>query len=221
MVALFVVLTIIFFIILDILIQKFSKKEISQATALKKSNDEFVRLPKGVFFYPGHTWAQIHPSGNVTVGVDDFVQKVVGQIDEIKTEPVGSTVKQGQKLIQVCQKNRVLEFASPVDGTVIQINDQILKDPTSMKENIYQAGWIYEIKPANISLNLPRLLIGEKSIAWIKSELSRFRDFLQSPALNPVMVGQTLQDGGQPVHGLLEQFNDENWSKFQKEFLQK
>lgn len=217
MVVIFVVLTILFFIILDVIIHKIRGGKLVIAV----QNENSIRLPKGLFYSTGHTWANIQLSGNVKVGIDDFVQKLMGNISEIQVQPIGKTVKQGETLVQIKQGNRVLSFASPVDGTVTKINDYLLKNPVLLQQSPYQASWIYEIQPTNLSYNLPKLLVGERSIAWLKIELSRLRDFLSSTAVTPTLVGQTMQDGGIPANGLLEQLNDQSWDAFQKQFLTK
>ncbi len=217
MVTIFLFLTVVFFILLDVIIQKIRGKK--PVLAVEKDNS--IRLPKGLFYYTGHTWANIQMSGSVKVGIDDFVQKLVGKVSEIQAQPIGKTVKQGETLVQIKQGNRTLSFASPVDGTVTQINDHLLKNPVLLQESPYKSGWIYEIQPTNLSYNLPKLLVGERSLAWLKTELSRLRDFLSSTAMTPALVGQTMQDGGIPANGLLEQLNDQSWDAFQKQFLTK
>ena len=126
MVALFVLLTVILFLIIDLLIQKVNaKKETASANNVNGNtlSIEAFRVPQGYFFYPGHTWANIQPSGNVLVGMDDFVQKLVGSIEEIKTKKPGESIEQGEPMLQIRQGNRLLELIAPVNGFITEVND--------------------------------------------------------------------------------------------------
>ncbi len=42
---------------------------------------ERFALPGGLFFHRGHTWVNLLFSGQVKVGVDDFLQRLLGHID--------------------------------------------------------------------------------------------------------------------------------------------
>ncbi len=55
MVTIFLFLTVVFFILLDVIIQKIRGKK--PVLAVEKDNS--IRLPKGLFYYTGHTWANI------------------------------------------------------------------------------------------------------------------------------------------------------------------
>jgi glycine cleavage system H lipoate-binding protein len=223
MVAIYAVLIILIFVIADIFIQRFQPKK-STKPALKQTipfaNGQFV-FPRGVFFHPGHTWAIIQTDGNINIGIDDFVQKLVGRIDEIKVKSSGTKVKQGEPVIQIRQGTHLLDFNSPVEGVLTIMNEKIIKDPTKLKEDPYTGNWIIQMQPTFLSMDIPRLLISERSIAWLKSEISRFRDFLQTQTAADSTVGLTSQDGGVSVNGLLEHMNDQTWALFQKNFLMK
>src|SRR4030067_2915148 len=43
------------------------------------------RLPGGLFYHSGRTWAHVTPSGEAQIGLDDFAQGILGRID--RSEP--------------------------------------------------------------------------------------------------------------------------------------
>ena len=69
----------------DLLIQARSKQyPIMAAAPAGKAlapERETLRIPKSVFFHPGHTWARLQDGDSLEVGIDDFVQKALGGID--------------------------------------------------------------------------------------------------------------------------------------------
>jgi hypothetical protein len=88
-----------------------------------------------------------------------------------------------------------------------------------LKQTPYQHNWLVTVRPAGLSASLKHLLVAEDAVQWLKGELQRFREFVSGVAPQVTLVGETLQDGGQPVDGLLERVDAQVWEKFQKEFL--
>ncbi|MGD0263776.1 MAG: hypothetical protein ABSD47_02330, partial [Candidatus Methylomirabilota bacterium] len=86
MVAILVVFTIILFIAADLVVQWVRARRAKPALAsspkaagvtdllVPSLQLERFSLPGGLFFYRGHTWANLLFSGQVKVGVDDFIQ---------------------------------------------------------------------------------------------------------------------------------------------------
>ncbi len=235
MVALFVVLTFAAFILVDIVVQKVQYARARQtagvyemangvqtgqwAPAFAGVNPSEFRLPNGVFLAPNHTWAKIEEDGKVQIGLDDFVQKIVGKIDRIELVNPGQEVKAGDKLIKIVQDGRTLYLKSPVNGRVAMVNRDLEADPEKVKIDPYKA-WAIEIEPANLAKDLRNMKIAETAKHWFKKELQRFKEFVAVEVSgHNALVGQTAQDGGIPVDGLLARLEDDAWKKFQEEFV--
>jgi hypothetical protein len=90
-----------------------------------------------------------------------------------------------------------------------------------LHQDPYVAGWVAVIVPKNISTELRLLAIADDAAKWLRKEVSRFRDFIKEQAQIgvPAPAGVTMLDGGAPLSGVLEQFNENTWNAFQKEFL--
>jgi glycine cleavage system H lipoate-binding protein len=153
------------------------------------------------------------------MGIDDFAQALIGKIDSIEMPAIGQGVKRGTVIVKVRQGNRSATFVSPVDGVVTDVNRSLLKHPDSLKQTPYLQNWLVSARPAGLSTSLRSMLVAEDAVLWLRGELQRFRDFVSGAAPRVAVVGETLQDGGQPVDGLLERMDDRVWEKFQKEFL--
>lgn len=226
MVAIFVVMTIIFFLAVDLVYQRVQKKrEITAASTQKifkfnKSNPiSAISVPDGLFFHPGHSWAAVTQDGKVRVGIDDFTNKLLGQFDSIEVKNQGGTVKQGEPLLVIRQGRRTAEIVAPVSGVVEMTNTQTMANPASVQSDPYNSGWVCAIKPTNLMDSLKKLNIAETAKKWASEEVDRMRDFLVGASFENKLVGQTLQDGGAPVEGVLSYMSDEAWEKFNNEFL--
>jgi glycine cleavage system H lipoate-binding protein len=228
MAALFMVFLLLAFLVADIIYRKVqAQKATVQVPAVEKApipydlQLEKLALPGGLFFHRGHTWAKLDTSGNVKVGLDDFVQKIIGRIDGIKPKKVGDSISQGDKIFTIEQGKRKAEFNSPVDGVIYSINQEIVSNPKGIKENPYENGWIYSIKPTNLPTNIKSLSVAEDAMNWLKKEVQKFKEFIAEQFVDDKMLGKTMADGGVPVEGVMEHADDFSWMKLQEEFLAK
>lgn len=233
MVAILVVFTIILFVAADLVVQWVRARRARPALASQPKAAgladllvpslqlERFSLPGGLFFHRGHTWANLLFSGQVKVGVDDFVQKLLGRIDAIRLPPVGAEVKQGQPFAAVRQGGRTALLPAPVDGIVCAVNGELAKVPGLIKRDPYTRGWLMAVRPTNLTANFSHLTIGEGALAWLKAELARLREFLHVTLTleRDALVGTTAADGGLAADGLLEHLDNETWADFQSKFL--
>jgi glycine cleavage system H protein len=223
MVVLFVIGTIVVSILIEYFLQRSKQHRTSTATAASRavSTDKFL-LPRGYFFNHSHTWIEILFSGNARVGVDDFVQKIVGNINTINVLPTGSEVKKGGQLFTLHQENRTLSFTAPISGRIVELNTALLQSPSSLKDDPYFEGWVALIEPRNIASEIRLLTVADEAADWLRHELQRFRDFITSiPAADetPTLSGATLHDGGMPMRSVLEHADTQTWESFQQQFL--
>lgn len=226
MVALFVILTIVAFIAVDSLVQWSEAKQrqrqlrpVEEVPRWLTFGLEGVSVPAGVFLGPGHTWMRLDLAGTAHVGLDQFVQKAIGRIDAIELPRPGQTIRQGEPLFILRQGDRLAPVRSPVDGTVVAVNENLARHPEALAADPYVEGWIAVIKPRQLASALRRLFIAEDARAWLKQELERFKEFIASRPLETVAVGQALQDGGHPTAGVLELMDEQTWTLFTEEFL--
>jgi glycine cleavage system H protein len=226
MAAILVVLTFALFLIVDVILRKVrAAKAVPVAHISPKPsvelglNYEELAIPEGVFFHRGHTWAGVDLSGKIKVGLDDFTQKIFGRIDGVKLRKVGDNVAKGEKLFTVKQGGRQAEFRSPIDGVISAINEDVVNNPKLIKENPYEKGWIYAIKPSNLARDIKSLIVAEDARNWIKREVQRFKEFINGQFVQDKVLGKVLADGGVPVEGIMEHMDDLSWMKLQEEFL--
>jgi len=238
MVALFVVLTFAAFILVDVVVQKVSYERARQTSgayemaqqnanemtgqmvpAFAGINSNDFRIPKGLFFASNHTWAKINDDGKVRIGLDDFIQKVVGKIDHIEFVNPGEDVKAGDKIIKIVQDGRSIYLKSPVNGRIAMVNRDLEADPSKVKVDPYKA-WAIEVEPKYLAKDLRNMKIAESARNWFQKELKRFKEFVSTEVVSTnSLVGATAQDGGIPVEGLLERMENGTWKKFETEFL--
>lgn len=183
--------------------------------------EESIVLPHGLYFDKSHTWSFMEKNGNITVGIDDFLQHITGPISRIEMKNPGEKIKKGDVLMSIIQVGKQLSIYSPFTGTIKKQNDALLSDTSLLNSSPYEKGWIYSIEPANWFKEIQLLDMSEKYRKWLDAEFLRFKDFLAA-ILNPgspEYAHVVLQDGGELKEGVLSDFGPEVWDDFQSNFL--
>lgn len=227
MVAIFVILTIIAFVAVDSVIQwNEAKSRRKAATPLHVGSMapvfalESVSVPEGLFLAPGHTWVKLEASGKTHVGLDDFVQRAIGRIDQIELPKIGQSVRRGDKLFTIRQGERTAVFTAPMDGVVTSVNDDLAHHPDAIKADPYAQGWVCALEPKGLAQTIKQLRIAEEARAWLNREVEKFQAFISLRPIESMALGRVLQDGGQLTDGVLELMDEETWQSFTTQFLQ-
>lgn len=167
------------------------------------------RLPAGLFYHGGHTWAHLTPKGEAQIGIDDFAQGVIGRIDRIELPRPGTRLRQGEKAFTVVQGSKKIDFLSPIDGIVTAAHDDVNADTGMIRKDPYQSSWLLTAMPSNIAHNIRKLRIAGDAAAWLERELMTFLEFITLHRATPQEVGVTMQDGGHPIEGVMESIDGE------------
>jgi glycine cleavage system H protein len=175
---------------------------------------EWFHLPLDkVYYHQGHSWAMPEGDDVVKVGIDDFAQKLVGKIDAIKVPRVGSQVTQGEKAWSLQVGPKTIDMLSPVDGKILEINENLLRSPEGISKDPYGQSWLMKVETPKISANLKNLLSGGLAGKWMEG----VRETLL--ARMNYNLGAVSQDGGVPVDGIARNLDRERWDEIAKEFF--
>ncbi len=177
--------------------------------------------PAGLFFDRSHTWAFMEKTGEVRIGVDNFIQKVTGSVSRVVMKVPGEKITRGATLFTIVQQGKQLEIKSPVTGVIIAQNEALQEDSSLLNQQPYSAGWVYLVEPVNWITEMKSCFMGAIYGEWLKSELTRLKDFFSAGLsfkgdADPALV---LQDGGEIREGVLELFGPEVWEEFQTNFI--
>ena len=185
-------------------------KSIQSPVMLKKVGFE---VPEGYCFHPGHTWVIDEGRQNARVGIDAFAGNLFGKIDSIELSDLNRWVRQGQKLCTVTREGQSIDLLSPVEGVLISVNHEVLKNPNLVIDDPYKNGWLCVVKAPEMTTNVKNLLQGPIVLPWMQNSLARIGAMVQQ--LTPALA----QDGGLPVKGLLFQVDASAREQLVKEFF--
>lgn len=216
MTVLLFIAMIVIFLGIDYVMQR-KNKPAPAAYQTQHTNDP-LRLPSGIFFAPSHTWLTLFPSGNVRIGIDDFVLRMMKNPELVLLKRAGTKVRKGEPLLQLKEGMHTITARSPIDADVVELNDMVLTHPEALRESLFSDGWAYTIRP-NRTSDLTGMFLGEQSRAWIQREFGRLRDFIAGSPQDGLLAPALMQDGGVAVEGALTTFSDEECKRFEQHFL--
>ena len=104
-----------------------------------------------------HEWVRIEGDLVVT-GISDHAQAELG---DLEAPEVGKHVTATEQAGTVESVKTASDIHAPVSGTVVEVNTDLEDDPDFVNEEPYSKGWIYKIKPDNMS-DVEKLLSNEE-----------------------------------------------------------
>ena len=91
-----------------------------------------------------HEWIAV--DGDVaTVGITDYAADKLGDVVFVELPAVDSGITAGQVVGEIESTKSVSELFSPVSGTVVEVNDAVVADPSVVNADPYGAGWLLRV----------------------------------------------------------------------------
>ncbi|GAB4178541.1 MAG: hypothetical protein Kow00108_14350 [Calditrichia bacterium] len=215
MVPVFVVLTILIFIVFDYF---FRWKPAQQAAKLSTApvNRLLDYVPKGVFFQNNFTWAMMNPEGSVSLGLNPLLLGLTEKPDKIQllVSP-GQQVQKGDPLAKLKKQGKELTVYSTMNGTVRSLNPDIIEEPVFRN---WVHNWFIKVDPENVEEVVSRSAYGEKAKEWMQNNYNKIKEFISS-SIGESEPAYSMADGGELPIGVLSKLDNEAWQKFEQDFL--
>ncbi|MBI4516989.1 MAG: glycine cleavage system protein GcvH [Deltaproteobacteria bacterium] len=84
-------------------------------------------------------------SDRVEIGLSDHGQSKLGEIIAVELPEVGSAVECGEPFGELESVRTSLELDSPVTGTVVSVNAELMENANLINEDPYHEGWLIEV----------------------------------------------------------------------------
>ncbi len=102
-------------------------------------------IPGDLKFLKSHEWARVEDGGQVTVGISEHAQSLLGDLVYVELPAVGDTVTLGNAAAVVESVKAASDVYSPVSGTVTAVNEALSDKPETINEDAYGEGWIFTV----------------------------------------------------------------------------
>jgi glycine cleavage system H protein len=132
------------------------------------SDTSAYQVPDDLFYTKEHEWARV-TAGTAKVGITDYAAKTLNDIVYLTLPSVGQEVKQLSSFGTVESIKAVSELYSPLSGTVVITNQELVNHPELINKSPYEAGWIIELRPSQLDAEKKTLLSPRQYQEFLKS----------------------------------------------------
>jgi len=109
-----------------------------------------MNFPNELKYSKEHTWLKIEGDFAI-IGITEFAQSELGEIVYVDMPNVGLKFKQDEVFGSIEALKTVSDLFMPIGGEIMEVNKQLLKNPTWVNNDSYGEGWIIKIKPVDHS----------------------------------------------------------------------
>ena len=100
-------------------------------------------IPGDLKFLKSHEWARLDGNGQVTVGISDHAQGLLGDLVYVELPNVGDAIEAGTACAVVESVKAASDVYAPVSGTVVEVNSALADKPETINEDAYGDGWLF------------------------------------------------------------------------------
>jgi glycine cleavage system H protein len=109
-----------------------------------------MNIHENLKYTKDHEWIRV--AGDVgTVGITDYAQGELGDVVFVELNPVGTTMKAGEKFGTIEAVKAVSELYAPVSGVITELNPNMESQSELVNKEPYDGGWMIKIKISNQS----------------------------------------------------------------------
>ncbi|MBO4752896.1 MAG: glycine cleavage system protein GcvH [Bacteroidales bacterium] len=108
-----------------------------------------MNIPQNLKYTQDDEWVRIEGEF-AFVGITDYAQHELGDIVFVDVTTEGETVNAGEAFGSVEAVKTVADLLMPVNGEVVELNNAVVDDASSINNDPYGEGWIIKIKPENM-----------------------------------------------------------------------
>ena len=103
-----------------------------------------MKVPENLLYTKEHEW--ISKKDNVVkVGITDFAQSQLGDIIFLELPEVGDQIIAGESFGEIEAVKTVSELYAPINGTILEVNEDLEDSPDNINQDCYGAGWIIKV----------------------------------------------------------------------------
>jgi glycine cleavage system H protein len=105
-----------------------------------------------------HEWIAVGPSSGsgtdeVTIGITDYAADKLGDVVFVELPEVGTEITAGAVVGEIESTKSVGELYAPVTGTVAEINQAVVDDPSLVNAEPFEGGWLVKVAVADGALD--------------------------------------------------------------------
>lgn len=126
-----------------------------------------MTAPRDLKYTKSHEWVRVE--GDIaTIGVTDYAQGELGDITYLELPDVGGSISGGEPFGVVESVKAASDIYTPVDGEVIERNEDAIAAPDVVNSSPYDGAWLIKVRVSDPG-QLDQLLSAEEYDALLES----------------------------------------------------
>ena len=109
-----------------------------------------MSTPKELRYSEEHEWVKTE-GAKVRSGITDFAQSELGDIVFVELPEVGDEIKADEPFGSVESVKTVSELYAPINGKVVEVNEDLEDSPEFVNESPYEKAWMIVVEPSDAS----------------------------------------------------------------------
>ncbi len=125
-----------------------------------------ARFPTDRLYARNHMWASVQQD-RVRFGFSAYAVRLLQDVYFLDlTIALDMVLTERQEIGSIESKKAESSLYSPIAGTVVALNDQLLEDPSGINLDKYGDGWLFELRAETQSLLSPEAYLEHLTAAW-------------------------------------------------------
>lgn len=112
-----------------------------------------------------HIWL-LEEEGHIYIGLSEYAKNELGNIVFVNLPDEGEKLDMGNSFGDVESVKTVAELISPIDGTVIKVNEEIVDDPELLTGKTMES-WLLEVTVEKLT---DELMDEMQYVAWVNEK---------------------------------------------------
>ena len=126
-----------------------------------------ARFPSDRLYGKNHIWARLADDGIYRIGLTAYAVRLLQDVYFLDISVgSGSRLEAKQEIGSIESKKAESSLYTPIAGTVTNLNEDLMQDPTAINLDAYGEGWFFEIRSDGDGLLAPHEYLQHLSAAW-------------------------------------------------------
>jgi len=104
-----------------------------------------MNIPDNLLYRDSHEWVRIEGKEAV-IGITHYAQDQLGDVTYVDLPAVGTQLAAGKEFGSIESVKAASDLYSPVNGSVIAVNEALESVPEFVNKSPYEDGWMIRVK---------------------------------------------------------------------------
>jgi glycine cleavage system H protein len=108
-----------------------------------------MKVLEGLYYTKEHEWLKVE-GNTITFGITDYAQNMLGGIVYVELPEEDDELEVGENFAVIESVKAATDIVAPIDGTVLEVNEELDDSPEMMNEKPYEA-WMVKVELSDAS----------------------------------------------------------------------